>query len=130
MRTAAALHILLAVASSVQVAPTHCQTSFVSVPYDSNGARIVVACDDSFPDDTLWNLDRSDQIGGNLDGRFHRFIDGTGSIIYLVDSGVLAAHDEFMTPTGSKIIAGIDAVFESGARFFSCKGITNQALEP
>ncbi|HEX8173359.1 MAG TPA: hypothetical protein VF824_22685 [Thermoanaerobaculia bacterium] len=29
-------------------------------------------------------------------------------MIYIVDTGVLATHDEFMTATGSRVIAGYE----------------------
>jgi subtilisin family serine protease len=98
------------------------------VPYDPNGARLLVACDRSFPDDVLWNLDRADQAGGDLDGAFNRRIDGSGSVIYIVDSGVLASHDEFMTPTGSKVIAGFDLLADEFGGRMPCPG--NWALAP
>jgi subtilisin family serine protease len=125
-----AVAAILLVSSSLsfaQTAPTHCQTSPVTVSYDPAGARLLVACDDSFPDDVLWNLDRADQISGVLDGRFNKRIDGTGSVIYVLDSGVLAAHDEFMTATGSKVIAGIDALAPAGP--LPCN-VPSWALEP
>ena len=120
--------VLATVSIHAQTVPTHCQTSTVPVPYDPHGARLLVACDDSLPDDVLWNLDRADQVGGALDGRFHRAVDGSGSVIYVIDSGVLASHDEFMTATGSKVIAGVDLLAsEPGARM-PCDG--NWALDP
>ena len=125
MRGSAGALLFLAAAAQAQTVTTHCQTANVTVPYDPAGARVVVACDPSLPDDVLWNLDRADQIGGDLDGLFNRRIDGSGSVIYVVDSGVLAAHDEFMTPTGSKVIAGIDV--SPGP--LPCD-VPNRALEP
>jgi subtilisin family serine protease len=110
---------------------THCQTKDVPLWFDTEGARLLVACDASFPQNSLWNLDRSDQLRGDLDGRFRTpAIDGKGSVVYVVDSGVLAAHEEFMTPAGSKVIAGIDVLRELGnAGKLRCD-VPNWALEP
>ena len=97
MRSLATFLALFFVSSGFgQPTPTRCQTSPVTVSYDSSGARLLGACDGSFPDDVLWNLDRSDQVNGVLDGRFNALNDRTGSVVYVVDSGTLASHDEFM----------------------------------
>jgi subtilisin family serine protease len=108
--------------ASAMIVPTRCQTALVPVPYDPQGARMLVACDDSFPDDVLWNLDRSDQLSGDLDGKFNRRIDGTGSVIYVIDSGVLAAHDEFMTAAGSRVIGGVDLLANEPGGEMPCDG--------
>ncbi|MEK6376160.1 MAG: S8 family serine peptidase [Acidobacteriota bacterium] len=123
-----AAFLFLAFALDAQVVPTRCQTSVVAVPYDPNGARLLVACDDSFPDDVLWNLDRADQVSGVLDGRFNKRIDGTGSVIYVIDSGVLAAHDEFATVGGSRVIAGVDLLKDEPGGRMPCP--ENWALNP
>jgi subtilisin family serine protease len=39
---------------------------------------------------------------------------GDGSVIYVIDTGVLATHDELMTAGGTRVIAGLD-VINSGA---------------
>lgn len=128
MTRAAFVALLFASALDAQVVSTRCATSVVAVPYDPNGARLLVACDHSFPDDVLWNLDRADQIDGELDGRFNRAIDGTGSVIYVIDSGILAAHEEFATAGGSRVIAGIDLLKDVPGGQMPCAG--NWALNP
>ncbi|HXG58162.1 MAG TPA: S8 family serine peptidase [Thermoanaerobaculia bacterium] len=66
------------------------------------------ACDDH-ASDLLWHLDRIDQVGGVLDGRADRANRGRGSVIYVMDTGILASHDEFLSAAGSRVIAGFDA---------------------
>jgi hypothetical protein len=114
--------------AAAQIVPTHCQTAVVPVLYDPNGARVITACDDSLPDDLLWNLDRADQVSGDLDGKFNRRIDGRGSVIYVIDSGILADHDEFMTATGSRVIAGVDLLAGVPGGAMPCG--SNWALAP
>ena len=53
-----------------------------------------------------WGIDRLDQRAGGLDGRFAVPLDGTGVTAYVVDTGVMASHEEF---TG-RAIGGVDAV--------------------
>jgi hypothetical protein len=108
--------------ASAMIVPTRCQTAIVPVPYDPQGARTLLACDGSFPDDVLWNLDRADQLSGDLDGRFNRRIDGTGSVIYVIDSGVLAAHDEFASAEGSRVIGGVDLLANEPGGEMPCQG--------
>lgn len=58
----------------------------------------------------LWHLDRIDQIGGGtLDGVADRGNGGAGSLIYIMDTGVMATHSEFASLTGSRVVAGFDA---------------------
>jgi subtilisin family serine protease len=68
-------------------------------------------------DALLWHLDRIDQVGSRLDGHVDRGNGGAGSVIYVMDTGVMASHTEFTTAdfhrggqTGaSRVIAGFDA---------------------
>ncbi len=66
----------------------------------------------------LWYLDRIDQIGSTLDGQVDRGNGGAGSVIYVMDTGVMASHTEFTTAdprsargraSASRVIAGYDA---------------------
>jgi redox-sensitive bicupin YhaK (pirin superfamily) len=53
-----------------------------------------------------WGIDRLDQRTRGLDGRFAVPLDGTGVTTYVVDTGVMASHEEF---TG-RTIGGVDTV--------------------
>jgi subtilisin family serine protease len=103
------LLLSVAVSALAQNAPTHCMTT------DVQGLPVkqLIACADTFPDDTLWHLDRIDQRDANFDGKTWRGRSGKGVVIYVVDTGVLASHDEFMTASGSRVIAGFDVAAQS-----------------
>ncbi|HEX8173278.1 MAG TPA: S8 family serine peptidase [Thermoanaerobaculia bacterium] len=66
-------------------------------------------CGDEAPAELLWYLDRIDQISPDLDGRFDRRNGGAGSVIYVMDTGVLASHGEFAGSHGTRVVAGFDA---------------------
>lgn len=66
-------------------------------------------CGDDSPTDLLWHLDRIDQIGADLDGRFARAHSGWGSVVYVMDTGIRADHVEFEGVAGTRVIAGIEA---------------------
>ena len=53
-----------------------------------------------------WGLDRIDQRSLPLDGSFTAFGSGAGVTIYIVDTGILAEHQDF----GGRVAAGFDAV--------------------
>lgn len=100
--------------------PTHCAESEVSLDGHYSVARLERCGRGAGNDGTdalLWHLDRIDQIGSTLDGQVDRGNGGAGSIIYVMDTGVLASHVEFTTknvPPGnglgaSRVIAGYDA---------------------
>ena len=67
-------------------------------------------CGDSESENLLWYLDRLDQVAGPLDGHFIRQNRGAGSVIYVMDTGVYAGHDEFGggPSSTSRVIAGYD----------------------
>jgi subtilisin family serine protease len=48
-------------------------------------------------------------VSGALDGKVTRRATGRGAVIYFIDTGVLAAHTEFATAAGSRVIGGIPA---------------------
>lgn len=91
-----------------QSTPTHCEESEIALDNQHTVSRLG-RCGDDLPNDLLWHLDRIDQIGGDLDGRFVRRNRGSGAVVYVMDTGVMAAHDELERPDGSsKVIAGFD----------------------
>lgn len=83
---------------------TRCTESEVSLDRQVSVARLD-RCGSDQSDELLWYLDRIDQIGATLDGSFDRASSGAGSVIYVMDTGVMASHAEF----GARVIAGIDA---------------------
>lgn len=108
---------------------THC--SEVEVPLDAkHSVSLLAGCGEEYPEDLLWHLDRIDQVAGTLDGKFDRHNRGAGSVVYVMDTGILADHVEFETADGgSRVIAGIDtsAVVPIGAS--GCRS-ANKAIAP
>lgn len=112
-----------------QVVPTHCAEAEVALDATHSVSKLE-RCDDGEATELLWYLDRIDQIGGALDGRFDRRNTGGGSVIYVMDTGVLATHDEFKGSTrGTRVIAGFDATSSLDVGRSLCSS-PNKALEP
>jgi subtilisin family serine protease len=86
-------------------------------------------CGDQYFDDVLWHLDRIDQIGGELDGRFDRGTAGAGSVVYVMDTGIRADHVEFDDGHASRIVAGIDVTSSLIVGGSSCTS-DSKALAP
>lgn len=102
-----------------QTSSTLCQaTTPLGDPID----RQLIGCGEGFPENLLWHLDRSDSVDGVLDTKVTRTLTGRGAVIYVVDLGVMAAHDEFVRPTGSNVIGGIN--------WFTVPGCPNVATAP
>jgi subtilisin family serine protease len=91
-----------------QVSSTHCAETEISLDRYTTVSRLE-RCGDDVSAPLLWHLDRIDQVGGELDGHFDRRNGGAGSVIYVMDTGVMAAHGEFTSAGGSRVIAGFDA---------------------
>ena len=95
---------------------THCAETDVSLDGHYSVSRLG-QCGDENADELLWYLDRIDQIGAGLDGHVDRGNGGAGSVIYVMDTGVMASHSEFTTAnflstsetSASRVIAGFDA---------------------
>ena len=108
MRVALAVLLSLsALAQNVETTSTLCQTT----DFPANGGvteRRLVGCGEGFPHNLLWHLDRSDSSTGNLDNKVTRKTTGRGAVIYVLDSGVMQAHNEFARAGGSNVIDGID----------------------
>lgn len=90
-----------------QVSSTKCAETEVSLDAQHSVARLD-RCGDDVSAPLLWHLDRIDQVGATLDGKFDRRNGGAGTVIYIMDTGVLAAHDEFASAHGSRVVAGFD----------------------
>lgn len=86
---------------------THCQAVEVPVTGEISERRLI-GCGEDFPDNLLWHLDRADSPGGELDGKVTRKLAGRGVVVYVIDSGVMAAHDELTRATGSAVVGAID----------------------
>ena len=117
-----------AIGSDFDVVSTLCRE--IDVPLDSaHSASRLGMCDETATVDLLWHLDRIDQLQADLDGRYHRRHSGAGSIVYVMDTGVLASHGEFDSPMGSRVIAGFDVAESVTVGQSECRS-TNKALKP
>ena len=126
-----AVALLLAVcplAAAAQVSSTHCDESEVPLGGAQFAARLE-RCGDGAGDELLWHLDRIDQVVPRLDGHVDRGNGGAGSVIYVMDTGILAAHDGFAGGAGSRIIAGFDATSSVEIGNARCS-TDNKALAP
>ena len=103
-----ALAVYPAAAGAQEFVSTRCYESEVALDATHNAARLE-DCGDATAPNLLWHLDRIDQLDGALDGRYRRRALGGGSVVYVMDTGVMAAHAEFATAGGSRVIAGVDA---------------------
>ncbi len=94
-----------------QVSSTNCAEAEVSLDALYSVARLE-RCGDDVPASLLWHLDRIDQVDKQLDGQFDRRNGGAGSMIYVMDTGVMASHGEFASSSGTtRVIAGFDATW-------------------
>ena len=90
-----------------------------------HSVAILEGCGEEYSTDLLWHLDRIDQITGDLDGRFDRRSEGSGAVVYVMDTGVLARHVEF----DGRVIAGYDVSSTVPVGASTCRS-ENKALEP
>jgi subtilisin family serine protease len=112
-----------------ELVSTRC--SEVELELDSkHSVSLLAGCGEEYPEDLLWHLDRIDKISGTLDGTFDRHNRGEGSVVYVVDTGVLADHVEFASDTeASRVIAGIDTSGTVPVGASHCRS-SNKALAP
>lgn len=107
-----AVALLFAVCSfetRAEMISTRCAESEVPLDAMHSVARLE-RCGDDLDQPLLWHLDRIDQIGATLDGWVDRGNGGAGSVIYVMDTGVMASHTEFASPNGAtRVVAGYDA---------------------
>lgn len=100
------------------------------IPLDAyHDAALLEHCGETTGAPLLWYLDRIDQVVPTLDGRFDRRNGGAGSVIYVMDTGVLASHDEFNAGGHSRVIAGVDATGSVDIGRSRCES-ANKATEP
>jgi len=111
-----------------EVVSTYCRETEVALDATHSSARLA-GCGDDAHIDLLWHLDRIDQLEGNLDGRYHRRHSGAGSVVYVMDTGVLASHAEFASAAGSRVIAGFDVARSVTVGASACTS-PNKALQP
>jgi subtilisin family serine protease len=111
-------------AADSEFVSTYCRE--VDIPLDAvHMSSRLAGCGDDAHVDLLWHLDRIDQLDGNLDGRYHRRHAGAGSVVYVMDTGVLATHVEF----GNRVIGGFDAAASLTVGSSNCAS-KNKAIEP
>jgi subtilisin family serine protease len=119
---------LLAQAGEPDVVSTHCRE--LEVPLDATHAVSRLAgCGEESAANLLWHLDRIDQLDGRLDGMYHRRHSGGGSVVYVMDTGVLATHAEFATAAGTRVIAGFDVTDSVPVGSSGCHS-DNKAIRP
>jgi subtilisin family serine protease len=113
------------------VASTQCRETEIPLDASHSVARLD-GCGDHETDDLLWHLDRIDQIAGQLDGVFDRRNGGSGSVVYVMDTGVMASHGEFAVANArSRVIAGYDATGSvTIGRSLCGSSAGNKALDP
>lgn len=109
------------VAQPVDRAITRCSMIPIG-PIDAEIER----CAPDVENNAIWQVDRSDSVDGDLNGFAVRRTTGRGSVVYVVDSGVLQRHDEFQRADGDVVLGGFDAVRASG----NVSGCLNAAIEP
>ena len=129
MRITVACAVLLSAVLPLRAADsdfvsTYCRET--EVPLDAvHFASKLAGCGEDSHVDLLWHLDRIDQLDANLDGKYHRHHFGAGSVVYVMDTGVLASHVEF----GNRVIAGLDLTGSLVVGSSSCRS-PNKALQP
>jgi subtilisin family serine protease len=96
-------------AATLGATSTRCATTdfiFSQGPITYTDRRLI-GCGPQYIDNVLWNLDRGDAI---VDATATRRTTGKGSVVYVIDTGVEASHDEFQRDGGTtNVIAGLEA---------------------
>ncbi|HYC90791.1 MAG TPA: S8 family serine peptidase [Thermoanaerobaculia bacterium] len=96
-------------AQPVEHAITRCTTAGLS-PTSLELER----CAEDVTENAMWQVDRSDSVSGELNGFAMRRTTGRGSVVYVIDTGILQRHDEFQRPDGDVVLGGFDAVRAAG----------------
>ncbi|HYR29699.1 MAG TPA: S8 family serine peptidase, partial [Thermoanaerobaculia bacterium] len=87
---------------------------------------LIERCAADVQDNVIWQLDRSDSVDGDLNGQAARRTTGRGSVVYVIDTGILERHTEFQRDGGDIVLGGFDAHEASGGN----SPCFNLALEP
>ena len=124
----AAVVVVYGANAFAQISSTHCAETEIPLDGQHSVARLD-RCGDDVSAPLLWHLDRIDQVDGVLDGHFDRRNGGAGSVIYVMDTGVMASHSEFASASGSRIVGGIDAAGSLAIGRSTCL-TSNKATEP
>jgi hypothetical protein len=111
-----------------ELVSTHCREVEVALDSTHSSSRLV-DCGDQSAEDLLWHLDRIGHPDGQLEGTFDRTNRGSGSFVYVMDTGVLAEHTEFAGRFGSRVVAGYDATGSLPVGNSKCSR-SNKALAP
>ncbi len=86
------------------------------VAFVTPNQRISISADQTGP---TWGLDRIDQENLPLDNNYHYDYDGTGVDAYIIDTGILASHNDF----GGRVVGGYNGmVGESTTNWGDCNG--------
>lgn len=116
------------VEAQADVISTHCVEREVALDASHSIARLV-QCGAAEADALLWHLDRIGQVDSRLDGLAERGNGGAGSVIYVMDTGVMASHSEFASLAGSRVHAGYDAASSVPVGHSDCAS-RNKATDP
>lgn len=107
---------------------THCSETEIELDAMHSVAKID-RCGDTAADALLWHLDRIDQVDSDLDGLVDRGNGGAGSVIYVMDTGIMAGHSEFGSGLRSRVIAGYDVTRSVDIGHSNCTS-PNKATAP
>ena len=129
VRFAVAVVVAYAVTQAhADVISTRCFEREVSLE-DSHSIARLEGCGDPGAGALLWHLDRIEQVDSRLDGLADRGNRGAGSVIYVMDTGVMASHSEFTSAAGSRVHAGYDAALSVPIGHSDCTS-PNKATDP
>ena len=101
-------------AQPVDHAVTRCTMTPVPLSFSASD-WLIERCARDIETNEIWQLDRSDSVDGDLNGQAVRRTTGRGSLVYVVDTGILQRHSEFQREDGSdNVLGGFDANTASG----------------
>lgn len=117
------------VAQPVDRALTRCST--IPIPLGFGLTDLAIErCAEDVADNAMWQVDRADSVSGELNGLAVRRTTGRGSVVYVIDTGIMQRHDEFQRPDGDNVLGGFDAFVASGAGQSPCPDFPVEACGP